>query len=70
MLVGAAVQRWEEKANTVLYFQTLIKKKIYAVIPTTSLGLSNTFINIHFIAAREKCPTLAVGRKEAELETE
>lgn len=42
MLVGALLQGWEEKADAVLYFEML--KKVYAMIPTTPLGLSNTLM--------------------------
>lgn len=69
MLFGALLQRWEEEAETVLYFQTHDKNLHCDSNYTVGIKQYVNIINMHFIAAREKCPISAEGIRETGLET-
>lgn len=70
MLFGALLQRWEEEAEPVLYFQTHDKNLHSDSNYTVGIKQYVNIINMHFIAAREKCPISAEGIRETGLETE
>lgn len=70
ILFGVLLQRWEEEAEPVLYFQTHDKNLRSDSNSIVGIKQYVNTINMHFIAAREKCPISTEEIKEAGLERE